>query len=387
MIPSIRRVDPDYLAGVPEEVRVIVVDDSNGRVGATRPNMTVSRDADCRRVLGNRHTLIPRRSDTCRNFGFYMAWREGYRYIATLDDDCRTAPGFLDDHAVIARPASTLCAIESPPWYNTLESLCLHDQSGNVTCGHYARGYPYAHRIEPPETTRNVQLAGEVVCNMGLWTAVPDINGIDKLGRDVPRSVALHHDRVAIAPETQLSLCIMNVAFRATIVPAFYQLPMDLRVGSLRIDRFGDIWAGYIFKRLADRRGELITIGRPLVEHTKAGNVHREVHVEHFGHLLSPYFYELVDRAAADGAVASYATMYADLADRFLTAVGNHRSLPTPYRKYLDAMGRRMLGWAELFEASRQTPDADGDRPPAPRLRTIGSAAETPGESFGRSST
>jgi len=138
------------------------------------------------------------------------------------------------------------------------------------------------------------------------------------------------------------------VAFLAEIVPAFYQLPMNVRVCNARLDRFGDIWSGYILKKLTDIRGDLITIGKPVVTHTKAGNTIREIQLEHFGNLLENYFYPLVDEAVEGVPSGDYSEMYHRFTLNFNERVKKAR-LPKGYRTFFGAMSEKMLRWSLLF--------------------------------------
>jgi hypothetical protein len=351
VMPSIREINLDYLSHIPESVKILVVDDSNGRIRPNRNNMDVYTYANYKEMLGDDEALIPRKTDTCRSFGFYMAWLQGYRYIVTLDDDCLTHKGFLDEHSILGKIES-LKAVVSNPWYNTIDNLYLKDHT-EPPGRYYARGYPYCHRLEPPEPQTIQSAAGRVVCNMGMWLQVPDINGLDKIKGDTPRSVGLKEERLTIASGTNFSLCIMNVAFLAEIVPAFYQLPMNVEVCNAHLDRFGDIWSGYILKKLADIRGDLITIGKPLVTHTKAGNTTREIQVEHFGNLLESYFYPLVDEAIGDVSPGDYSEMYHQFAMNFNRSIENTR-LPMGYKAFFTAMSEKMVRWSFLFRSGRK---------------------------------
>ena len=189
VMPSIRTINVDYLAGIPPEVAIIVVDDSNGGIEPNRENMTVYRYADYRKVFGEDEDLIPRKTDTCRSFGFYMAWRQGYRYIVTLDDDCVTHPGFLAAHSILGEHREVK-SVASDPWYNTLDNLVLYP-NGESSRHWYARGFPYWCRVEPPQSPRFHTASGQVVCNIGMWLQVPDINGLDKIEQDIPSGTAM----------------------------------------------------------------------------------------------------------------------------------------------------------------------------------------------------
>ncbi len=350
VIPSIRTIQPDYLAAIPPEIALVIVDDSDGAVSCDRAGSRILRYADRRALLGSDEDLIPQKSDTCRSLGFWLGWKEGYRYVITLDDDCATHAGFVDHHSIVGSQQQ-LKTVSGPdrqgerPSYNTLDNLVFDGKE--AASRWYARGYPYDNRPGDIITP----LAGgdprRVVCNMGLWLNVPDVNGVDKLERELPTSVAAKEARLAIASGTNFSLCIMNVCFLGELAPAFYQLPMNVVVGDGKLDRFGDIWAGYILKKLVDVAGDAITIGEPLVTHTKAGNTQRETRVEHYGHLLADTFYRLVDEATSRVSPDGYSQMYAQFAEQFTRQL-EATPLPAGYRRVFDNMASKMRRWAAL---------------------------------------
>ena len=347
VMPSIREINLEYLAPIPEEVRIFIVDDSNGTIEPSRPNMEVFVYDDYRRVLGDEEAIIPRKSDTCRSFGFYQAWKEGYKYVITLDDDCKCHEGFMQGHSIVDQEL-TVKSVNPLPWFNTLDLLELKTEEPTDR-RHYSRGLPYRYRSNTVPSLEEGSATGRVACNVGLWTQVPDINGLDKLGVETPTSVGLKQDCVAVGPGSMFSLTIMNVAILAEALPAFYQLPMGVNVCDTQLDRFGDIWSGYILKKLTDIRGDLVTTGQPLVTHTKAGNTIRETQVEHYGHLMEGDFYELVDRAADEVDAGSYEDKYYQFAENFVLAT-SRRALPDAYREFFNEMGGKMIRWSKLFQ-------------------------------------
>ena len=119
-----------------------------------------------------------------------------------------------------------------------------------------------------------------------------------------------------------------------------------------RLSRHDDIWGGYIAKRLMDRRGDLLTYGSPVVEHTKQMALNRVVVLEQWMHLMSMPFYDLVDAAAADVAPGDYAEMMAHFVDAYerqLSLSRSPRALPgglSAARDLASGLVQRLhLGW------------------------------------------
>ena len=71
--------------------RFIIVDDSEGKVRVDHPQFTVFTWQDQARMLGKDVIAIPRRNGACRDFGFFIAWRESAdgEIVIALDDDCK----------------------------------------------------------------------------------------------------------------------------------------------------------------------------------------------------------------------------------------------------------------------------------------------------------
>src|SRR5437867_6822919 len=139
---------------------------------------------------------------------------------------------------------------------------------------------------------------------MGVWDNVLDLNGIDKLQREPPAEPGLRGERNYVALG-MVPVCGMNTAFRAELTPAYFFLP-DVFVDGWQLSRHDDIWGGYIVKKLMDRRGDLASFGRPIVEHTRQTRLERVVVLEHWMHLMSREFYALVDEAVEATEVGSY---------------------------------------------------------------------------------
>lgn len=329
--------DPDWtiFAELPEEIPIIVADDSDGKLTAPpRANVRYFDYAAQRDIMGVGYDAIPHKSAACRNFGHYLAYREGYEVIIALDYDCRPRRGWLEDHL------GALCAVSDAPalvgnWINTIDAP-----------GFYARGFPYEHRNAEAAAVRETVVSGEVMLNMGVWDNILDLNGIDKVQRRPPPEPGLRGDRNYV-PLGNVPLCGMNTAFRAELTPAYFFLP-DVWVGDWQLSRHDDIWGGYVVKKLMDRRGDLITFGRPIVEHTRQSELNRVMVIEHWMHLMSREFYELVDTAADRVRPGDYAEMFGAFVDEYGRALANSRA-PAHYRRVYAELGEAMAKWSRCF--------------------------------------
>lgn len=351
VIPSNREVRLDYLAPLIDAgCRFIVVDDSEGRVRVDHPSFKVYNWGDRSRILGARDHGIPRRNGACRDFGFYLAWHEAAadEIIIALDDDCEVYHRDFAERAAAAlsprpRPVATVPGVH-------LNVLDLYREPDPQP--HFPRGFPYSARpgYQPCTFLPPTTIAPKF--SLGLWRDVYDINAIDKLRGPAYSHPAAEakHDSVTIAPGRLVSVCSMNMICRREVLPALYQLPMHVPVmPGWVIDRYGDIWGGFILKILMDRRGDALAAGEPFIRHVKEGDFQRNIWQEHVCHLVNDEFIALM-RAAGDRIQpAGYVEMMAALNVEFRAAT----SAASPLLKtYLEHLTPAIDAWVELLSSS-----------------------------------
>ncbi len=348
VIPTNRAVQLPYLAPLIDcGARFIVVDDSEGNIRLSHPQFRVVSWADRRRLLGQREIAIPRRNGACRDFGFLLAWRESDddEVIIALDDDCAVEDaGFAEDVAQRLAGGAGHTLKYNPAFFNILD---LYD--GVDGSGMFPRGFPYSHRpgYRPPALVlANPEPAA---FHLGLWRGVFDVNAVDKLQLTdwVQQDARLQVPAVRIPHGTWISVCSMNMQFRRRLIPAVYQLPMAVDVGGRwSIDRYGDIWGGYILKALMDIRGDIMTAGAPMIRHLKDGSLERNILQEHAAHLVNDEFIAFLRDIAAGITPADYLAMFAQVTDGFRTLA--HGASPI-LRRYLEHLIPAMEAWIAVL--------------------------------------
>jgi hypothetical protein len=329
---------------IPADIPIIVADDSDGKLGpCPRPNVYPFDYAAQRAYAGDDYAAMPHKSAASRNIGHYIAYQEGFDVIVALDYDCGTRAGWLDAHLdALTRVTDAPALRPAVPggWVNSI------DQTFADGSPVYARGYPYELRTAELAGVERRTATGEVKLNMGVWDGVLDLNGVDKLqgGEPGDPGVAAGPNRVALGP---LPLCGMNTAFAAELTPAYYFLP-DVWVNGWQLSRHDDIWGGYIVKRLMELRGDLLAFGGPVVEHTKQTRLERVVVLEHWMHLMSRPFYDLVDEAVIEVRPGDYAAMYGHFVEEYHRALARC-SVPAHFRGVFAELGDWMGRWARAF--------------------------------------
>jgi hypothetical protein len=335
VIPMPNDPDWDLFAELSEEIPIIVADDSDGKLApAPRGNVRYFDYAAQEAYCGEHYAAMPHKSAASRNFGHYLAYKEGYDVIIALDYDCRTREGWLEAHLESLAKVVEAPALQAP-WINSIECP-----------GFYARGFPYELRTDAVPAVTETTATGEVKLNMGVWDNILDLTGVDKLQMEPPAEPGLRGDvnQVALG---NIPVCGMNTAFAAEITPAYFFLP-DLWVNGWQLSRHDDIWGGYIVKKLMDLRGDLFTFGRPVVEHTKQTRLERVVVLEQWMHLMSMPFYDLVDAAVERVPSGSYTEMFATFVEEYERAV-ERCTAPAHYREVYRQLGDWMGRWSRAF--------------------------------------
>jgi hypothetical protein len=284
--------------------------------------------------MGSHYAAIPHKSAATRNFGHYLAYQEGFDIIIALDYDCRTRAGWLDEHLRSLTTVSDAPALAGR-WINSVEQP-----------GFYARGYPYEYRCPEASVVQETTASGPVKVNMGVWDNVLDLNGIDKLQAEAPLEPGLRGDRNYISLGN-VPVCGMNTAFRAELTPAYFFLP-DIWIEGWQLSRHDDIWGGYILKQLMDKRGDLMSYGRPVVEHTRQSNMNRVIMLEHYMHLMAREFYAVVDAAVERVQPAGYREMFTAFVEEYQGAADRSKA-PPHYRRAFLELGDSMQRWARCF--------------------------------------
>jgi hypothetical protein len=288
--------------------------------------------------LKEKSWIVPRRSDTVRSYGYWLAWDLKFDYALTLDDDCYpptaerdgyeypTARVFLEEHLRALRGREK--------WFNSLPKV-------------RPRGVPYKDRGE---------LEG-VVVNHGLWTNVLDYDAPAQLVDPQPEE--LPFDSRLVPRDMYFPMCGMNVMWRTDVTPLMYHLLMGSRVESfldgtpmlrrLPFDRLGDIWCGILMKRIADVRGLSVSTGMPYIRHDRASDPFVNLVKEAPGIRVNERFWRHVDAwvpnvTGGETLTQRLAYDYRQLGDH----VGKYAEFPE-HVEYFKELGAAMRDWADLF--------------------------------------
>lgn len=275
-------------------------------------------------------SIIPRRSDTVRSFGYWQAYSMGYDYLMTLDDDCYPNPDYpeldLLHKSMLTRTR----------WFNTLNNV-------------RPRGVPYQNLGE-----RQVHI------NHGIWTGILDYDAPQQLVNPVPEIYT--HDNRIVPSGAYHPFCGMNAMWRRDVMVLSYHLLMGQTVQSntgtmltlekLPFDRFGDIWCGIIQKKICDRLGYAVSTGTPYIHHDRASSPFTNLRKEANGIEVNEWLWEHIDRIPLQ-----HHWTAAECYKVVGSAVGKIGLQKRPggeeHAAYWERLGAAMVTWAELFEVKK----------------------------------
>lgn len=350
VIPTARDVALTHLEPLLDRgVRILVVDDADRELRVDHPDVEVLALAERRRRLGPKHVAIPHGNGACRDFGLWVAWKEGEpdEVVVALDDDCIVRDeDFVEqvDAALseAARPVATV---------NGTHLNCL-DLYADIEPGLFPRGFPYSARPGYERCSFETECRAAPSFNLGLWQNVFDINALDKLAGPpyVHPEARLRMPSATVDSGRLVSVCSMNMHCRREVLPALYQLPMAVEVlPGLPIDRYGDIWGGFILKTLMDLRGDVLAFGGPLIFHSKEGDHLRNIRQEHLAHLVNDEFLALLESITGDirsGPNRSYVDMLGEVHDGLAKRQEKASSILAAYLQHLTPALR---AWVEAL--------------------------------------
>lgn len=223
--------------------------------------------------LGRFKFVIPRRSDTIRSFGFYLAYKNDMD-VLTLDDDVRPfnkTPYLIDAYQSVRVGASQ---------YFNVGDLVMPQE--------FMRGYPFKDRERHKPFVQ-----------YGMWSGVADLDGYTQIASEGQRYTLPGVDYITVPKGCAVTGCIMNCYISHSAIPYMYQLLMGKRQdGSpLPYDRWGDIWSGLFMKRWADSFNQSVVINvRASVRHERASNAVNNFKKEFNGYTINEDIWEGLSR-------------------------------------------------------------------------------------------
>ncbi len=351
IIPSNREITLSYLTPLIEYgARFIIVDDTPGSITIDHPQFRVYNWEDRKKMLGPLDVAIPKRTGASMVFGFFIAWQEAEddEIIITFGDDCEVTDSNFP--MAVENALSHMVRPEMKGQGLHLNILNLYE---DVSKDLFPRGFPYAARATNRPCTLGPEVSSTADFNLGLWQGAFDVNAVDKISGPewYHPEARLKSDSTLVPPKALVSVCSMNMQFRKFLIPAVYQLPMHVKnMEHWVIDRYGDIWGGFILKILMDIAGHRMAVGSPMIRHNKIHGYERNLWQEHITHFVNDEFIDLLLESSLEVKPAGYVSMLGDLHEGMARRSHNCSVLLKPYVQphLLDCLG----AWIEIFSRS-----------------------------------
>ncbi|MEA3489024.1 MAG: hypothetical protein U9R44_01610 [Candidatus Omnitrophota bacterium] len=291
---------------------------------------------------------IPYNSDNRRNIGFLMAYEDGANVLISIDDDNYVLEDhdFILAHSVCGKEDSFDVIESSSGWFNTCELLEV-----NPSINIFPRGFPYRiRRGSPGPEISSKKENAKIGINLGLWTKDPDIDAISRNFMDFQIS-AWKNKSLVFGKNTWIAVNTQNTSLVRELIPAFYYVRMGFDIGGTKIDRFGDIMAGYFCQKIAKSLGYSIRVGSPICEHKRTPhNLFDDLYHEWAGIVLLEDVTLWLEQIELEGETVkdiyrSLAQKLNEQADRFDGYLWNDQS-----RDFIREISSCMITWIEAID-------------------------------------
>jgi hypothetical protein len=247
---------------------------------------------DIQADFGSEEWIFSRKNAGIRSYGFWKAWQNGADIIITLDDDC--FPVDDPEHFVSAH-IENLSTKAPQQWFATYP-----DPKWMFT-----RGFPYSIRQQYP-----------VMVSHGLWSGALDLDGeTESALPSLLTEKAYPPMRQFIPFGYYYPMCSMNLAFRREVVPLMFFPMMGSKIdgSSWGFDRYDDIWAGILSKKVMDYMGLCVINGWPMVDHRKRSLPSKNRQKEKLGLVENEQFWKCVASLDLMSKSSAVADVYAEL--------------------------------------------------------------------------
>ena len=171
-----------------------------------------------------------------------------------------------------------------------------------------------------------------------MWNNELDLYGLDRIGTTPPSEPK--HSKSHQISNGFIPLSGMNWSIWREAMPGLFFLP-NFEFGDIKFRRHDDIWGGYIFQKMMEKRNERISFGDPIVYHDTIVIPEEDAKEEEGMIAFENSFYSAVDNIMDKVKPSTYMSMYYDFYKEIQsTWVG------TEYEPLIKAIGL----WISIWE-------------------------------------
>ena len=260
---------------------------------------------------------IPYHNETRRNIGYLHALEAKCERLISMDDDnWPTGDDLVGEHLVTGMPAMNELIAEPTGYHNVCEYLSF-EPSRHI----YPRGYPFRLRDTSNEYQSTQSGSTTTIgVNAGLWLGDPDIDAMTWLNGKIAGKGPMRTFRTNLSQQTWTPINTQNTSVFYPLIPAFFCIPMGWKVPGGKIQRYGDIWAGYFMQAVMQGTEYCVSFGLPLVDHRR--NPHDyvdDLRAEYWGMILTDWLLDILrsDYRPGQGDICSRMLRLAEFLDEY----------------------------------------------------------------------
>jgi hypothetical protein len=266
-----------------------------------------------------------------------MAAEKGAQLIISIDDDnYATEEDFFKYHSIVGRKITLPTVSSTSRWFNNC--TMLETNHGGLI---YPRGYPFFKRRKEQYSFK--ESTGQIALNTGLWINDPDADAVTHLANPTQITrMNSKYDSLMLAPGTYTPINTQNTALHISTLPCYYYILMHASLNGLKIDRYGDIWSGFLIKKAIDHMNERAVVGRPIVNHKRnSHNYLKDLKSELWGMLMTEEIVKWLEQLHLES--DNYFDIYIEMADGLSKLKNNFQEYAI--RKYLEKISLAMKVW------------------------------------------
>jgi len=230
---------------------------------------------------------IPYDNESRRNIGYLHALEFGCKRLISIDDDnFPNEDDFLGYHMLTGNMHEGHLIHEDTQYHNVCEYLEM--EPGRKI---FPRGFPFALR-ESQNKPLAMPASNEAIVGvtLGLWLNDPDIDATTWINGRVISKAYTGPAQLVLSQNTWTPINTQNTSVIRELIPAFLCIPMGYDLPGGRIERYGDIWAGYFLQAILTGTPYHVAFGRPLVEHRRnPHNYLEDLRYEYWGMILTDW--------------------------------------------------------------------------------------------------
>ena len=202
--------------------------------------------------------IFPPNDAARKMVGTMLAYALGAETVIMMDDDNYVRDmevDFVGAHGIVGSTVEVPCVRTECGWFNVYQAV---EERENIPF--FPRAFPWSARTRESMAGKMERREIRIVANQGLVKGDPDIDAISRLfwPIEVLGMRSDYEPAFALELGTWAPLNDQNTAITRNLLPIYFKPPST--------GRNADIWTSYLVVKLAQRNGDTVSFGHPMVE-------------------------------------------------------------------------------------------------------------------------